>query len=504
MNHSIETLSDTRAKVVVTISGEEVTQQDRAALQAVSGQARVPGFRPGKAPEAMLRKRYGKQVAEETKRRCISSAYEYAKDKAGLKIYALVDVAEGEIEAGKDAAPAFTFDVLPTITLPDYNGIETTVRPIEVTDADVEAEVENIRRSRATYKTVEREVQNGDYVKLSYTGTIDGKAIADICDRKMWGTQSNTWEEASTDGTNIIGVPAIVSGIVGMKAGEEKDIDQFFDDVHEVEVLRGKKGIYHVTVHEIRERALPELDEGFLKSINIESSDKLRARIREELENRKKFERRSIQREQITKFLMEAVKIDAPETASEQETEAVVQRIMIENMQRGVPQAEFEKHIDEVKAKAAAIGKIQAKRNFIVAEIAQKEKVQVTNEDLNRAITIQAMRLRMRPDEFVKELQKDRDAVRIMQRDILLDKTMEKLVDLSKVTESADAPESTESETEEHDHEHEHEASEPKAEKKPARKKAAKAEKDEAAGSSEAAEDAQAPAKRAKKTKKAE
>jgi len=497
MNHSIETLSDTRAKVVVTISGEEVTQQDRAALQAVSSQARVPGFRPGKAPEAMLRKRFGRQVADETTRKCVSAAYEYAKDKAGLKIYALVDVTEGEIAAGKDAQPAFTFDVLPKIELPEYTGIETTVRPIEVTDADVETEVENLRRSRATYNTVEREVAEGDYVKLSYKGTVDGKSISEISDRKMWGTQDNTWEEASKSGTNIIGVPAIVSGIVGMKAGEEKDLDQFFDDVHEVEALRGKKGVYHVTIHEVRERTLPELDEVFLKSINIESADKLRARIREELENRKKFERRSSQREQITKKLMDAAQFEAPQTAVEQEADAVVQRVMIENMQRGIQKAEFEKHLDEVKAKAQEIGKIQAKRNFLIGEIAMKEKVQVTNEDFNRAITIQAMRLRMRPEEFVKELQKDRDAVHIMQRDILLDKTMEKLVDLAKVTESADAPEASEAEASEgHDHEEE------KAEaKKPAKKKAAKAE---TTAEESADESAETTTKRAKKAKKAE
>lgn len=498
MNHSIETLSDTRAKVVVTISGEEITQQDQAALLAVSGQARVPGFRPGKAPAAMLRKRFGKQIAEETKRKCVSSAYEYAKDKAGLKIYTLVDVAEGEIVAGKDATPSFTFDIMPTVDLPDYTGIETTVRPIEVTDADVETEVENLRRSRATYNTVEREVKEGDYVKLSYKGTIDGKPIADLTDRKMWGTQDNTWEEASKTGSNIIGVPAIVSGIVGMKAGEEADLDQFFDDVHEVEVLRGKKGVYHVTIHEVRERTLPELTEEFLKSINIESAEKLRSRIREELENRKKFERRSNQREQITKKLMDAAKFEAPLTAIEQEADAVVQRVMIENMQRGVPNSEFEKHLDEVKAKAQEIGKIQAKRNFLIGEIAIKEKVQVTNEDFNRAITMQAMRLRMRPEEFVKELTKDRDAVHIMQRDILLDKAMEKLVDLAKVIESADAPESVEADEHEgHDHDH----SEEKAEaKKPAKKKAVKVESEEKSDDEAAA----TPTKRAKKAKKAE
>ena len=95
MNHSVETISDTRAKVVVTISGEETAAQDRAAMRTVSAQAVVPGFRPGKAPETLLRKRYAKAIAEDAKHKTLSAAYEYAKDKSGLKIFTLVDVVEG-------------------------------------------------------------------------------------------------------------------------------------------------------------------------------------------------------------------------------------------------------------------------------------------------------------------------------------------------------------------------------------------------------------------------
>jgi trigger factor len=453
MNHSIETISDSRAKVVVTISGEETAAQDSAAMRSVSGQARVPGFRPGKAPEALLRKRFAKAIAEEAKHKTLSAAYEYAKDKSGLKIFMLVDVVEGEIVPGKEAAPVFTFDLTPTVTLPKYEGLETKVRPVVVTDEDVEAEVTNMRRSRAEYNKVEREVRTGDYVKLSYKGTIDGTPIADLTDKKIWGTQENTWEEAGQAGPNTLGVPAIVEGIAGMTIGQEKDLEQEFELNHEVEALRGKKGVYHITISEVRERVLPELDEAFLKSLKVESAEKLRERIREELLNRKNYERRMSQREQIMEQLLNGVKFEVPQTAIESETNSVLERVMVENMQRGVPREEFEKHKDELHAKAAEIAEVQTRRNFLLGEIASAEKVQVTNADLNRAITVQSMRMRITPDQFVKELSKDRDAVRAMQRDILLDKTMELLVDKATVIESEDAPAPGA-----HDHEHEDEA----------------------------------------------
>jgi len=446
MNHSIENISATRAKVTVTISGDEIAAQDRDATRDVSKHASVPGFRPGKAPEGMLRKRFAKQIAEETVRKCHTAAYEYARDKSELKIYALVDVHEVELVPGTEASPSFTFDLNPEFELPGYEGITTMVFPVHVDEADVDAEVENLRRSRASYNPVEREAAIGDYVKVSYTGSIDGQPITELTDRKIWSTQENTWEEAAAAGPNTIGVPAVVEGIIGMAAGQEKDVDQTFEENHEVEALRGKKGVYHISVHEVRERVLPELNEELLKSVQVESVEQLRERIGTELENRKNQDRHMSQREQIAHILLDSADFEVPQSAVESETQNVLERIMRENMQRGVPQEEFESHKDELHAKAAEIALIQTRRNFLLAAIARAEKVEVTNEDLNRTIMAQAMRMRVRPEELVKELGKDRESLRMMQRDILLDKTMDLLVSKANVVESDEVPA--------HDHDH--------------------------------------------------
>lgn len=446
MNHSIENISATRAKVTVTISGDEIAAQDRAALRDVSKHASIPGFRPGKSPEGMLRKRFAKQIAEETARKCHTAAYEYARDKSGLKIYTLVDVHEVELAPGSDASPSFSFDLNPEFELPSYEGITTMVFPVHVDDADVDAEVENLRRSRAYYSPVERAAAIGDYVKVSYVGSIEGQPIEELTDKTIWSAQENTWEEAAVAGSDTIGVPAVVEGIIGLAAGQEKDVEQDFEENHEVETLRGKKGVYHISVHEVRERVLPELDEEFLKSIKMDSVEQLRERIHEELESRKSNDRRMSQREQIAHILLDSADFEVPQSAVETETRNVLERIMRENMQRGVPQDEFESHKEELHAKASEIAVIQTRRNFMLAAIARAEKVEVTNEDLNQTIMAQSMRMRVRPEELVKELGKDRESLRIMQRDILLDKTMDLLVDKASVVESEEAPA--------HDHEH--------------------------------------------------
>jgi trigger factor len=448
MNHTIETLSDTRVKVTVTVSADEVTGHEREALRDVSAQARVPGFRPGKAPEELIRRRFAKAIAEETTRRCVSAAYEYAKDKPEQKVYTLIDAPDASFAPGVETVQSFTFDLMPKVELPTYFGVETKVKPVVIKDEEVDAEVENLRKSRASYNPVERAAKAGDYVKVSYKGTIDGADIAGMTDKKIWGTQENTWEEAGEAGPNTLGVPAVVEGVIGLAAGESKDVEQTFEENHEAEALRGKKGTYHLTVHEVRERVLPELNDEFFKGVKAENLDDLKSKIRTEMTNRLSYNRHMAQREQITRFLLESCQFEVPQSAIDGEKREVIERIMMENMQRGVPREEFENHKEELDKSAQEIALIQCRRNFILVDIATKEKVEATPDDFNRAITLQAMQMRVKPADLVKELTKDKSNFRRMQRDIVLDKTMELLAEKATVVESDDAEESHEG----HDH----------------------------------------------------
>lgn len=441
MNLNTETLSDTRAKVVVTLTGEEVAAEEKAALREISSQARVPGFRPGKVPEQMVRRRYAKQITEEVSRKCVSKAYRHAVDEAGIKIYGLVDVNEPEIKSGQDVDLEFTFDLQPQFDLPEYKGIEAKVPPVSVTDEDVERELVNLRRSRAEYNKVERAAKAEDYVKVSYKGEIDGQPIAEIApDNRIWGTQENTWEEAGNLGPDSLGVPAIIEGVVGMSVDETKEVTQEFGEDHEVEALRGKTGKYTVTVHEVRERILPELNEEFLKSIQVESVEQLKERIKEELVRRAENDRRSRTRNQIVEQLLKGAEFALPESAIETETQRVIERVMRENMQRGVPQEEFEKHKEELHAQSRQAAIHQLRRDFILGRIAEKENIKVEDKDMQRAVVSQAMRFRVRPEQFVKEIRNDREAIRSLQQGVLLDKTMEFLSENANLVEAEDAP----------------------------------------------------------------
>ena len=177
--------------------------------------------------------------------------------------------------------------------------------------------------------------------------------------------------------------PAVIDGIVGMKAADTKTVTETFADDFKIEELRGKTGEYAITVHEVRERILPALDEEFLKTLQLESVEELKGRMLDNLENQKKNKAAEAQRAQIIDQLLGAVDFPLPETAIEGETRNVMGRIMMENMQRGVAEEDFEQNKEALHAQSSQIAARDVKLRFVLSKIAQAEKITVEQEDLS-------------------------------------------------------------------------------------------------------------------------
>ena len=442
MDLTINDINETRKDVIVSIPGEEVTQEEARILKTFSKQAKVPGFRPGKAPEARIRQMYGRQLNEELKNALMRKAYEKVVKHEDLDVYTVIDFPEpADIPSGQDINFDLTVDVNPTFDLPDYKGIETEMPPTEVEDKEIDDTIERIRRQRADFVVVEREAAEGDYVKVTYTGTHNGEPVADILKDEprlqAWGAVSGGWEEAGTEEAKQFGVPAIIDALVGMKAGDTKVVEQVIPEDFGVESLRGETVTYELQVDEVRERKLPEIDEEFLKSVRSETLEDFKAQIMDELEAQKKREAADAQREQILKFLGEAVDFPLPESAVEAETQNAMGRIISQNMQQGVPEEEFEKHKEQIFAGASQSARRDVKLQIILNRIAREEGITVENEDLSRAVYSMAMQQRQRPEDLAKELRKDRNRAIQLQRQILFSKTLDLLVKEAKSTESA-------------------------------------------------------------------
>jgi trigger factor len=441
VNVQITDINDTRKTLTVTLDKGEVEGEYKVILGQFAQQVRLPGFRPGKAPAQLVERHYGKELREEFKGRVISKAYRDGLEQSKLNVLSLVDVEEGEVQPGLSAAIKLTVDVRPEFQLPEYTGIETEIQPTEPTDAEIDAVIEGLRSDRADFKVAERPAAKGDYVRFGYEGTLDGKSLADIvADKAIYAKAPQTWEEVEGAKEGLL--PGLSKELVGVKAGDKKTVTLTFPaEFAAAPALAGRTVAYAIEVQEVREPALPPLDEKFFKDNQVDSLDALRAQVRQSLTMRKDYENRAAQRRQITDALLAKASFPAPESLVAGERDGVLRQFIEENMRRGVPQEDFEKNKKELFDSASKAAVARVKVQLMLARIAEAEKLKVDEQDLNGWLMREAMRSGQKPDKLAKELGKDREHLRSIQQQILFDKALDFLVAKATVK-TATAPKS--------------------------------------------------------------
>jgi len=428
VNIQLNSISDTRKSIVVTLDKGEVDAEHLATVAEFSKFAQLPGFRAGKAPVALVVKRYGKDIAGEFKQKVVAKAYKSALDREKFEVLNIINVEEGTIEPGLSAAITVTVDIRPEFALPDYLGLPTEISPTEATDAEVDTVIEGLRGERADFKVAERPAQKGDYVKLAYEGTISGQPIAELSpEKQLYGKAPQTWEEV--EGANDGVIPGLGKQLPGVKTGEKKTIAiNFPAEFTPVPALAGKEASYVVEILEVRERVLPELNEEFFKVQQVDSLDALRASVRNNLKLRKEYENQTAQRRQVTETIAAKVDFSVPQSLVDSETQSVLRQFIEENMRRGVPQDQFEKDKKALVAGAQKAATQRVKIQLILAKIAAAEKLTVSERDIDNWIYREANRSGQKPEKLVKDLTKDRDQLRAIQQNIIFDKAVDFLV----------------------------------------------------------------------------
>jgi trigger factor len=438
VNVQLNNVSDTRKSLVVGLEPAEVAAAHAEVVAEFAQQARIPGFRPGKAPAAMVAKRFAKDIDAEFKQKVVTKAYREGLQQQKLDVLNLVNIEPGEVKLDQAATVTITVDIRPEFKLPDYIGLPTQVAPVEPTEAEVEAVIEAMRAERAEFKTVTRPAAKSDYVKLAYEGTVDGKPIAELApDKQIYGKVPQTWEEVAGEHEGII--PTLGQQLAGLKTGDKKDIQVTFPaDFQPVPALAGKTATYAIEIQEVRERALPAIDEAFLKANRADTLDALKTGIRGQLKVRKESQNRVEQRRQVSEALASRIEIPLPDSLIESETQSVLRNFIEENMRRGVPQEQFEQGKKELFEGARRAATQRVKVQLLLAKVAEAEKLSVTEEDIDTFIYRESVRTQQKPDKLVKILTSDRDQLRSVQQSIIFDKAVDFLV--SKATVSTVQP----------------------------------------------------------------
>ena len=428
MNVQITDITETRKTLTVTLDKGEVDTEYQAVLGDFTKQANLPGFRVGKAPAAMVAKRYGKELKDEFKTKVIGKAYRDGLEQSKLDVLSLVEVEEGSIESGLSAAIKLTVDVRPDFKLPEYTGLETEVQSAEPPDAEIDTMIEGLRSERADFKVAERAAAKGDYVRFGYTGTLDGKPLTDVVgDKAIYASAPQTWEEV--EGANEGLLPGVSKQLDGLKSGDKKTVAVSFPaDFAAVPALAGKSVEYAIEVQEVRERVLPPMDEAFFKANQADDLDGLKNNIRTNLKMRKERENIAAQRRQITDALVAKANFPVPDSLIASERDGVLRQFIEENMRRGVPQEQFEQNKKQLYDSASQAAVARVKVQLILAKIAEAEKITVTEKDFNNWLMRESMRNGQRPDKLAKDLSKDREQVRAVQQQIMFDKALDFLV----------------------------------------------------------------------------
>ena len=396
MNFQFQETSPTRRTVTVTVPAADVAKSEQDVAKQFAREAKLPGFRPGKAPEAMVRARYGANIASESRQRVLSEGYEKVRADERLKIFSLVSANQDETAAGKDAVLRF----------------------------EVTAHLDSIRAQRATFDKTEAPAGKSDYVRLSYTATVGGKPLAEVAPEAGLLAQADaTWEEAGAEGDLAL-VPAIAKALVGLKAGDTAKVDQTFAADHAQEALRGKTAQYAVTVLEVRSRKLPELDDAFIQSVGAKDKADLLEQVRKGLEGQRRSQAEAKRREEAIELLLKGVDFPLPESAIDREAYDLFMEYANLRVRGGATPESLEKDRDTIMADARKAASTRVRTQVVLARIAREEKINLTQEELGQAVVRAAYATRTAPEKIAK----DREQLMLIQRDALLNKALDHIL----------------------------------------------------------------------------
>jgi trigger factor len=411
------------------VEAQQVDEAFESVTKDFQRQAAMPGFRPGKAPRDMVVRKYEKDIGDEVKKKLISDSYRKAMEERKLDVLGYPDIEEIQFGRGQTLQFAATIETAPEFELPEYKGLPARREMRTVTEEDMARAIDTLRQQHVAYKTVERVAQTGDIVVVNYTGTSEGQPISELAPTAKGLTeQKGFWIELQPQSF----IPGFADQLLGAKAGEKRTVNVDFPADFVTPQLAGKKGVYDVEIVEVKEKALPAIDETFAKGFGAESVEKLREGIQRDLENELKYSQRRHIRAQLSRALLDRVNFDLPESAVANETRNVVYDIVRENQKRGFSREQIEKHKDKIYSAAANDARDRVKEAFLLRRIAEKEEVKVSQEEISQRITQLAAMYQIAPDKFVKDLQKRNGLIEIYDQ-VMNEKVMNFLHDNAKI-----------------------------------------------------------------------
>lgn len=445
MNINVEHQPNCRAVAHVHVLADQVTKERDSIISYFSGMVRLPGYRPGKVPKTIVAKRYENEVKEELEKKLISDGLRQAVKSEGLELLGVLGVKD-KMYHDTDKSFSFTVELslAPKFELPEYTGIPVKLPRIEVTDADIDHDLLHLRENQATYEDVERAAAIGDVVVLTVTGSLDGQPLAESmpdAPAHLKEMKENWFLLAEEDDF----LPGFYAGLVGIAKDEERTLNLALADDFNFEALQGKTIAFAVTCHAVKNKAVPELTEEFIKKIGGEEMtlETLRDEVRDAIRRRKEQARDAAKSNQVIAHIFEKVEFELPQEAVNREAQRRTNEIAQRAMQQGISEEELIKQQDEILNSATSQARNNVKVSFILEQVAKKENLEVPGQKIAMALAQLAERQRMPAKKFMSEAQKS-GLIDNVRGDLLLQEALEFLKDKAVVEETDPEPETCE------------------------------------------------------------
>ena len=396
MSVQVEKLEKNMAKLTIEVSSEEFENAIAKAYKKNKNKISMPGFRKGKAPRAMIEKMYGKGIFyEDAANSIIPDAYADAAKESELEIVAQPEIDVTQIESGKPFIFTATVALKPEVTLGEYKGIEVEKKEVEVTDEEVEAEINKVRESNARMLDIDdRATQDGDTVLIDFDGYVDGKQFE--------GGKAD-------DYSLVLGSHSFIDNfeeqLVGKNIGDDVEVNVTFPENYQAEELQGKPAVFKVKIKEIKVKELPELDDDFAQDVSnfdtiAEYKEDLKKKLTENKEEALKRERE----EAVIGKIIENAQMDIPEQMVDAQTRQMTQEFAQRLSSQGLSIDQYmqftgltpQKMIEELKPQA--LKRIQSR--LVLEAVVAAENIETTEEELDKEIENMASMYQMEVDKL--------------------------------------------------------------------------------------------------------
>ncbi len=438
MNIVVEKQPKCVATLRVEIPADKVNGQRDEIVKGYASKARVPGFRPGKAPRSVVEKRFQKEIDEELNGALINEAYDEALKQESLHVLDFGVPEDMTTLPNGSITFVSKLTLAPEVTLPEYKGVTVTVPPTAVPDEEVEAQLTALQERFADFNDIEgRAAAMADFAVIDYSSTVEGKPTEEFIGKPAGYLSGREGFWVRLDEKSFL--PGFAAQMVGMNIGDSKDITLTLPEDFPVADLQNKEIVFQTTVKELKEAVLPALDDELAGRLAPgKTMEDIKGIILENMSGERQRKIDDMKVNQIVAHFNEQVDFDLPDELVTQETQSQADAMVKKGVQAGMSEEEIESQQAEIFASAGHQAISNLRTNFILQEIARVEKITITDNELVNHLAQIATSRKIAPKKFIRDMQRQ-GRLQNIRSSMAIGKTIDFLVEHANVVESTEA-----------------------------------------------------------------